>query len=74
MSLRGNRNIEIVVLFNASPTPQSFLLDTGNDTEFELHPIQKDSHDSIVRQAEYDDDDRTFYVPARTTAVFVSDG
>jgi pullulanase-type alpha-1,6-glucosidase len=74
MSLRGSEDIEIVVLFNASPAAQSFVLDTGEGSEFALHPIQQDSHDAIVRLAEYDDDAHTFYVPARTTAVFVTVG
>jgi len=73
MSLRGNKNIEIVVLFNASPDAQSFYLETGEDGEFELHPVLEHSHDPVVRQAAYDDDSYTFYVPARTTAVFVAE-
>ncbi len=73
MSLRGKRDIEIVVLFNASPEAQSFVLETGEDSEFELHPVQKRSRDAVVRRAAYDDDEYTFSVPARTTAVFVSD-
>jgi hypothetical protein len=73
MSLRGKRHMEIVVLFNASPEAQTFFLDTGEDSEFELHPIQQDSHDAVVRTAAYDEDEFTFYVPGRTTAVFVND-
>lgn len=73
MSLRGHRNVEIVVLVNASAEAQEFFLDTGEDCEFELHEIQEDSSDRVVREADYDDDERTFYVPARTTAVFVAD-
>ncbi len=73
MSLRGDNDIEIVVLFNASPDEQSFFLDTGEDSEFELHPIQERSFDRVVRRAEYDEDDYTFTVPARTTAVFVNE-
>ncbi len=73
MSLRGHRNVEIVVLINASTEAQEFFLDTGEDCEFELHEIQEDSSDRVVREAGYDDDERTFYVPARTTAVFVAD-
>ena len=73
MSLRGDDDIEIVVLFNASPQEQTFFLDTGEDSEFELHPVQEDAHDRVVRHADYDDDDYTFTVPARTTAVFVNE-
>ena len=73
MSLRGEDDIEIVVLFNASPDAQTFYFEGGDDSEFELHEIQQESHDPVVRQAHYDDDDYTFHVPARTTAVFVTD-
>ncbi len=72
MSLRGERDIEIVVLFNASPDAQSFVLETGEDSDFALHRVQRRSHDAVVRTAAYDDDSKTFYVPARTTAVFVT--
>ncbi|MDX1517806.1 MAG: pullulanase-type alpha-1,6-glucosidase, partial [Woeseiaceae bacterium] len=73
MSLRGRRDIEIVVVFNATPDAQTFWLETGEDAEFELHEIQEDSYDRIVRQAHYDEDSNEFHVPARTTAVFVAD-
>ena len=72
MSLRGKKDIDLVVLFNASPDAQSFYLETGEDSEFKLHPVQQHSHDRVVRQANYDDDSYTFHVPARTTAVFVA--
>ena len=70
MSLRGDKDIEIVTLFNASPEAQSFTLETGEDSDFDLHPVQRYSRDPVVRGAHYDDDSYTFYVPARTTAVF----
>ncbi|MDJ0710665.1 MAG: pullulanase-type alpha-1,6-glucosidase [Woeseiaceae bacterium] len=73
MSLRGHNGIEIVVLFNASPEEKTFYLDTGEDSEFQLHHVQADSYDPVVRTACYDDDDHSFYVPARTAAVFVAD-
>ncbi len=73
MSLRGDEEVEIVVLFNATTEAQTFYFESGDDSEFELHEIQQDSHDAVVRQSHYDDDDYTFYVPARTTAVFVTD-
>jgi hypothetical protein len=34
--------------------------------------VLKDSHDPVVRQSDFDDDETTFFVPARTTAVFVA--
>ena len=73
MSLRGKEGIDIVVLFNASTEAQTFYLETGEGSEFELHEVQKESHDDVVRHSHYNDDDYTFFVPARTTAVFVAD-
>lgn len=73
MSLRGEDDIEVVVLVNASTQTQEFFFDSGDDAEFELHEIQEESVDSVVQKSEYDDDDKIFYVPARTTAVFVAD-
>ena len=73
MSLRGEENVEIVVMFNASTEEQTFYLDFGEDCEFELHEVLEESHDRRVRRSGYDEDDRTFRVPARTTAVFVAD-
>ena len=74
MSLRGHRDVEIVVLFNATTERQDFVLDTGgDDEEFELHRVQRYSRDAVVRTSSYDEDSATFSVPARTTAVFVRD-
>jgi len=70
MSLRGKKDIKYVVLFNASTESQEFFFDSGEDSEFELHEVQEHSHDPLVRSSDYDDDERVFYVPARTTAVF----
>ena len=73
MSIRAGNDIKIVVIFNASTSNHTFALDTGDDAEFELHPVQRWSSDWVVRTAHHDEDDRSFYVPARTTAVFVAD-
>ncbi|MDJ0698848.1 MAG: pullulanase-type alpha-1,6-glucosidase [Woeseiaceae bacterium] len=73
MSLRGGNDIKIVVLFNASTEDQDFVLQTGEDAEYELHPVQRRSWDRVVRTAHFDEDEQSFYVPARTTAVFVAD-
>ena len=74
MSLRGERGIEVVVLFNASTQPQAFAFEAGDDADFELHRVLKRSRDPVVRSAYFDDDDMSFHVPARTTAVFVAEG
>ena len=72
MSLRGDEYVEMVVLFNASTEDQSFDLDVGQDCDFDLHRVQERSGDRTVRDSWYDEDNHTFHVPARTTAVFVA--
>jgi pullulanase len=71
MSLRGQKGIKIVVLFNADVDAHSFTLGDAGTHTFVLHPILASSDDPIVRTAAYDRQTGTFRVPARTTAVFV---
>ncbi|NHN37350.1 pullulanase-type alpha-1,6-glucosidase [Pseudomaricurvus alcaniphilus] len=73
MSLGGGNGIEIVVLFNANAQGRGFYFPAGDgDAGFKLHPVQEKSHDRVVRRARFDSHSRVFYVPARTTAVFVA--
>lgn len=67
MSL-GDEAGGLVVLFNATVTPQRF---TAQKRRYELHPIQQASADPVVRGARYDAGKGEFHVPPRTTAVFV---
>lgn len=62
---------EIMVIFNATDETQTF---TYGDApgEYMLHPVQAVSADAMVRGARFDPPSKTFTVPARTTAVFVS--
>jgi hypothetical protein len=62
----------IVVLFNATDASVGF--DSVLDgTQLDLHPVQADSVDPVVKTSEYDSADGSFSIPARTTAVFVED-
>jgi pullulanase len=61
----------IVVLFNATKTVQSLSLATLTGKEYKLHPILKESKDSLVQSSSYVGASGTFNVPPRTTAVFV---
>ena len=70
MSLVGDRST-LVVLFNATPRAQSFPAPVNG--VFTLHPVQRDSADPVVRGARFDAATRAFAVPARTTAVFISE-
>ena len=62
---------QIVVLFNASDTAQSFTIAGLASQGFRLHPVQANSADGVVRSATFDPATGVFSVPARTTAVFV---
>lgn len=57
----------MVVIINSTDTEQVFAIESASN--FELHEIQKDSQDSIVKRASFMDGE--FTVPALTTAVFV---
>jgi pullulanase len=59
----------VVVVFNALPTEQTFNDSSFEGMTFELHPVQQNSNDPVVKTAKFDAG--TFTVPARTTAVFV---
>jgi pullulanase-type alpha-1,6-glucosidase len=65
------RDSDAVVLFNSSDEEQRFTTDTFKDISLELHPVLKESADTVVRTASYDGGSGTFTVPARTTAVFM---
>jgi len=64
---------EVVALFNASDEPVTLPLAAAAGREFELHPVQQSSADSVVASASFDEASGAFTVPARTTAVFVTD-
>ena len=62
----------IVVVFNAAPTAADVRDATLAGQRFSLHPLQRESHDVLVRSASFRSDTGTFSVPERTAAVFVS--
>ncbi len=62
---------QIVVLFNASPQAQSFTIADFAGMDFQLHPVQANSSDPVVRTASFDPQSGAFTVPGRTAAVFV---
>ena len=61
----------IVVIFNGSGSDIEFTTAEMGGLGLELHPVQVDSMDDIVKTATFDSDLGVFSVPARTTAVFV---
>ncbi|WP_051970453.1 pullulanase-type alpha-1,6-glucosidase [Kitasatospora azatica] len=61
----------ITVVFNATPSPQSQALPALAGTSQQLHPVQANGADPVVKQATFQSDSGRFTVPARTVAVFV---
>ncbi|WP_419806878.1 pullulanase-type alpha-1,6-glucosidase [Terriglobus sp.] len=64
---------QVVVVFNATSTEQSFTSATLTGKHLMLHPIQRRSGDAIVRTASAKSKTGTLTVPALTTAVFVAE-
>ncbi|MEB3232904.1 MAG: alpha-1,6-glucosidase domain-containing protein, partial [Leptolyngbyaceae bacterium] len=62
---------EVIVLFNANKSTQSWTIPRLKDAAVSLHPVQAESYDEIVRTASFNPGSGEFVVPARTTAVFV---
>jgi pullulanase/glycogen debranching enzyme len=62
---------QIFVLINATGAAQNFTLAGTGGAYLELHPVQQNSADPVVRGAGFDPASGTFSVPARTAAVFV---
>ncbi|MDN2480740.1 pullulanase-type alpha-1,6-glucosidase [Vibrio agarivorans] len=57
----------IVAVINSTAVEKEFSI--SDAVNFDLHPVQQQSEDSVVRSASFAD--KTFTVPALTTAVFV---
>ncbi len=62
----------IVVFFNAGNAPVSFTDASLAGAGLRLHPVQRQSSDSVVRSATLDNKAGTATIPALTTAVFIS--
>ncbi len=64
----------IVVLFNANKITQTYTIGAMAGQGFTLHPVHLDGVDAdpVVQTASFNNSTGAFTVPARTTAVFVS--
>jgi pullulanase len=62
----------VVVLLNATPTAQTLIVPELAGRQLQLHPVQMDSADPVVRTARFEHSSGTFTVPGRTAAVFVA--
>ncbi|MDJ0735428.1 MAG: pullulanase-type alpha-1,6-glucosidase [Nostocaceae cyanobacterium] len=63
---------QIFVLFNAHKISQNFTIPELKGISIELHPVQVNSADEIVKKASFNPANGEFTIPARTTAVFVA--
>nr|XP_016436612.1 PREDICTED: pullulanase 1, chloroplastic-like [Nicotiana tabacum] len=61
----------IVVIINPGPTDVSFANPALRARSLQLHPIQMNSTDDVVKNSTYDASSGCFNVPTRTTSVFV---
>lgn len=59
------------MLFNANDETLSFTDAALAGWSLQLHSVQQNSTDPVVRESEYDETAGSFMVPGRTTAVFV---
>jgi pullulanase-type alpha-1,6-glucosidase len=62
---------QIVVLFNANDSAQTFSEAALAGLNLRLHPVQASGSDAVVKTASYNATTGVFTIPARTTAVFV---
>ncbi|KAK6136112.1 hypothetical protein DH2020_030128 [Rehmannia glutinosa] len=61
----------IVVIINVCPTDITFTSPSLKEKGLQLHPIQMNSTDHIVKNSTYDSSSGSFRIPSRTTSVFV---
>jgi hypothetical protein len=59
------------VLFNASDEAHTLTLPDTRGRHFKLDEVQRKSHDEILNESRFVRKQGAFFVPARTTAVFV---
>ena len=67
----GAQYKSVVVLFNVDKVAKSIAIPALKGRALQLHRIQRNGSDDVVKAAGYDGASGTFSVPARTTAVFV---
>ncbi|QDI71469.1 sulfonate ABC transporter ATP-binding protein [Streptomyces calvus] len=65
---------DLVIVFNATPQRQEQRVTALSGTGHRLHPVQSAGGDAVVKTASYERATGTFGVPARTVAVFTTDG
>lgn len=61
----------IVVIFNACATDITFTSPALKGRDLQLHPLQVNSTDDIVKHSTYNQSSGSFRIPPRTSSVFV---
>jgi pullulanase-type alpha-1,6-glucosidase len=64
----------LMVLFNFGKEQVRFRWDGLRFVGLQLHPVLAVSSDSVVQRARFDPKTQTFFIPPRTTAVFIHPG
>jgi pullulanase len=67
----GAKYKEIVVLFNVDKVAKTVAIPELGGRRLQLHPIQRQGNDAVVKTSGYDARSGSFTIPARTAAVFV---
>jgi pullulanase-type alpha-1,6-glucosidase len=67
----GARYKAVVVLFNVDKVARTIAIPELKGRKLELHRIQRNGSDEVVKASSYDNGSGAFSIPARTTAVFV---
>jgi pullulanase-type alpha-1,6-glucosidase len=61
----------VVVLFNVDKVAKTIAIPELKGRKLQLHRIQRNGSDEVVKTSSYDNGSGSFSIPARTTAVFV---
>ncbi|WP_229418671.1 pullulanase-type alpha-1,6-glucosidase [Pseudoduganella flava] len=67
----GAQYKQVVVVFNVDKVAKSVALPALKGSKLQLHRIQRNGSDSVVKASTYDAATGSFTIPGRTTAVFV---
>jgi pullulanase/glycogen debranching enzyme len=67
----GAQYKKVVVLFNVDKAAHTIAIDGLKGRKLQLHRIQRDGSDEVVKASAFDTATGAFTIPARTTAVFV---
>jgi pullulanase-type alpha-1,6-glucosidase len=67
----GAKYKAVAVLFNVDKVAKTIAIPELKGRKLQLHRIQRNGSDEVVKASSYDNASGTFSIPARTTAVFV---